>query len=431
MTMNRLDGKKILFLGSNVGVADMVRDAQARGAKAIVADWYPVEKSNAKQIADEAVLVSTADVDAISQFVKENGVDGVFAGIDEFNLLNAMEVARRCELPFYCTNMQWELIEHKDNFRKLCISHGVPCPKTYYTGTAEGIDLSVIEYPSVIKPVDGSTSKGVHICDSEQTLVSWLPDVMESSNSGDIIVEEFFVGYEFTAHYTLHDGIARLACIDNRYPVAVHDGSVTTIPAARVYPSLFTESYLDKVNDSMIRLCESLGMKEGVLFVQGIYNDKADSFVIFEAGLRSAGEAPYRFLAKVNGINYMSLFVDTALGLEPDYDQSREDPFLHGKCCGVISFVGKGGVVGGIDGLAAAVNATPSVIDYEVRYPVGSEIPDGDTLRQLQTRFVMECDDREQMSRDIDYLNKNIQVCGIDGKSLVIKLEPNRLFGLK
>lgn len=429
--MSYPDGKKILFLGSNVGVSDMVRYAQAQGVKAIVADWYPVEKSYAKQIADEAVQISTADIDAISLYVKENGIDGVFAGIDEFNLLNAMEVARRCELPFYCTNVQWELIERKDNFRKQCLVHGVPCPKTYYAGPAKDIDLSVIEYPSVIKPVDGSTSKGVHICESEQALVSWLPDAMKSSNSGDIIVEEYFVGYEFTAHYTLHNGIACLACVDNRYPVAVHDGSVTTIPVARVYPSLFTESYLDKVNDSMVRLCESLGMKEGVLFVQGIYNDKADSFVIFEAGLRSAGEAPYRFLTSVNGINYMSLFVDTALGQEPDYDQSREDPFLHGKCCGVISFVGKGGVVGKIDGLTEAVNATPSVVDYEVRYPVGSEIPDGDTLRQLQTRFVLECDNREQMARDIQYLNDNVQVTGINGKNLVIKMEPNRLYGLE
>lgn len=429
--MNHLEGKKILFLGSNVGVADMVRYAQAHGAKTIVADWYPVEKSYAKQIADEATLISTADIDAISLFVKENSVDGVFAGIDEFNLLNAMEVASRCGLPFYCTSMQWELIERKDNFRKLCIAHGVPSPKTYYTGTAEDIDLSVIEYPSVIKPVDGSTSKGVHICDSEQALVSWLPDATESSNSGDIIVEEFFVGYEFTAHYTLHNGIARLACIDNRYPVAVHGGSVTTIPAARVYPSLFTESYLDKVNSSMIRLCEGLGMKEGVLFVQGIYDDKKDSFVIFEAGLRSAGEAPYRFLTRVNGINYMSLFVDTALGMEPDYDQSREDPFLHGKCCGVISFVGKGGVISKIDGLTEAVNTTPSVVDYEVRYPAGSEIPDGDTLRQLQTRFVMECDSRDQMAKDIQYLNDNIHVYGMDGKDIVIKMDSNRLFGLQ
>lgn len=222
--MKRLAGKKILFLGSNVGVSDMVTYAKHNGAITIVADWYPPERSYAKQLADEALLLSTADIEALCDYVNAHHVDGVFAGISEFNLLKAMEVARRCGLPFYCTAEQWEQVEHKDSFRKLCERHEVPCPATYFTGSAQDLDLSSVAYPAVLKPVDAATSKGVHICQSEADLMANLDDAFASSDAGRIIVEQFAQGDEFTAHYTIHKGKAKLASIDNRYPVAVHGG---------------------------------------------------------------------------------------------------------------------------------------------------------------------------------------------------------------
>lgn len=428
--MNHLEGKAILFLGSNVGVTDMIRYARENGAISAVADWYPTDKSLAKQEADRSVLISTADVDALANYAKDNRCSGVFAGIHEFNLLKAMEVARRCGLPFYCTMDQWNSIESKDSFRELCRANGVPCPETYYVGGPIDFKSEGVVYPAVLKPVDASASEGVHICHCEEELLQWIPEAAKASAKGLIIVEQFFEGHEFTAHYTLHRGKARLACMDNRYPVAVHEGAVTTVPVARVYPSLFLDSYIDEVDESMVKLCEGLGVREGVIFVQGIYNAHDNSFAIFEAGLRSAGEAPYRFIERINGINYMGLFVDSALGVDPEYDQSKEDPYLKGRCCGVVSFVGRGGKVGSIEGLEEAVAATPSVIDYEVRYPVGAEVPDGDTLRQLLIRFVMECDDREQMAKDIDFLNSSVHVKDEGGQNMVLKMAPERLFGL-
>lgn len=341
-----------------------------------------------------------------------------------------MEVAKQCELPFYCTKVQWDSIESKDSFRKMCYLYGIPCPKTYYTGEPDGCSLENISYPVVLKPVDASASEGVHICHDRNELLQWLPEAGEFSEKGHIIIEQFFPGYEFTAHYTIHHGRARLACMDNRYPVAVHDGSVTTVPVARIYPSLFLDKYIDQVNESMLDLCEGIGIDEGVLFIQGIYNEDNNSFAVFEAGLRSAGEAPYRFIERVNGINYTNLLVDSALGVDSTYDQSKEDPYLKGRCCGVVSFVGRSGIVGQIEGINEAVTAMKSVIDYEIRYPVGSRVPDGDTLRQLLVRFVMVCDNREQMVKDINFLNTAVQVKDIEGKNMVIKMAPERLLGL-
>ena len=123
----------------------------------------------------------------------------------------------------------------------------------------------------------------------------------------------------------------------------------------------------------------------------------------------------------------MHVLVDHALLRTASFASDREDPLLKGNCCGVVSFVAKGGRVGLIEGLEAAVQNTPSVIEYESRYPVGFDTPNTDSLRQLMIRFVLICENREQMKKDVAYLNNAVTVLNDKGENMVIKLKPERI----
>jgi biotin carboxylase len=335
-----------------------------------------------------------------------------------------------CKLPFYCTKAQWDLISRKDQFRDLCQRCGVPSPETYYVGEKIPDDLVPdFPYPVVVKPVDASLSMGVFICHSEEEIRDAEPKALAESSAGKLIVEEYAAGYEFAAHYTICNGEPFLACLDNRYPAVINHESETTIPIARVYPSLFLEEYQSQVNESMLALCREIGMQNGVLFIQGIYKDK--HFYIFEGGLRCAGEAPYRFIEPINGVNFAHLLVDQALlGKVEGYDGNLEDPSMKGKCCGIISFATKGGRVSEIVGLEEAIANTPSVIQYECRYPAGADAPSGNTLRQIQLRFVMICESREQMARDIRDINERVSVLNEQGEDMCLRFDPDHLFEL-
>lgn len=428
----KFEGKKLLVLGSNVGATDIVQYARDNGAYVIVADYFPPERSAAKRIANESILISTAEVDELEKIVRERKIDGVLAGISEFNLLNAEKISARVGLPFYFSREQWDSIEKKSEFRNLCIKYKVPCPKNFFTGRNIPDTLwAEFDYPVMIKPVDSSSSKGVFRCENEEQLRSYYEESLSFSECGEVIIEKCVTGDEFSAHYTIANGRVSLASVDNRYPIAVHSNDPTTIPAGRVYPCLYLDEYMKQVNPSMMNLCKGIGIKDGILFIQGLYDSDKNEFNVFEAGLRSAGEAPYRFLKKINGVNAMHVLVDHSLSVDSDFESEKDDPTLKGKCCGIISFVTKGGIVGKIDGLDEAVSVTPSVLEYECRYPVGSETPNGRTLRQLMIRFVMLCDSREQMVKDISYLNQNITVLDDKGEELVLKLEPTRILGTK
>ncbi len=428
--MKRFEGKKLLLLGSNVGTLDILKYAKENGAYTIVADNLPVEKSFGKQLADDNVLISTADVESLKKYIRENKIDGVFAGISEFNLMKAMELCHCFGFPFYCTREQWDLIENKDSFRDLCLKYDVPCPRTYFTGETVPTEmLNTIQYPVIVKPVDSSASVGVTICRDYQSLHKAIPEAITNSEKGRIIIEEFFEGEEFTAHYTIANGNISLSCIDNRVPVAVHDGDVTTVPLARVYPSAFIREYLDQVNDKMIDLSKSLALSAGVLFVQGLYNRQRNEFCVFEAGLRCAGEAPYRIVEKVNGVSFMNLFIDYALlGKVENYDLAKEDPFMKGKACCVTSFISKGGTIGRICGYENIERKVSSVVDKECRYHEGDVTPNGNTLRQILLRFVLVCDSEEQLIRDVETINKNVQVLDEKGEDMCYRFDAQEHF---
>lgn len=428
--MNKFEGKKLLFLGSNVGTADMIKYAKDNGAYTIVADYLPVEKSFGKQLADSNVLISTGDLDNLKKYIVTTGVNGVLAGVSEFNLLNAMKLCEHFHFPFYCTKEQWDLIENKENFRKLCIDYDVPVPRTFFVG--EDIStkaLSEVEDPVIVKPVDGSASIGITICRDKTTLLKAVEEAKNNSEIGRIIIEEYAEGDEFAAHYTIVNGKASLSSVDNRVPVAVHEGDVTTIPVARVYPSTFIDQYIEQLNPQMLRLCESLGLHTGILFIQGLYNKDNNKFYIFEAGLRCAGEAPYRFIERINGISFMNNIVDYALlGETKDFDASKDDPYFGGKVCCVTSFVSKGGRIGEIINYEETARALTSIVDSECRYHEGDETPNGNTLRQIVIRFVLICDSQAQLVSDIDYINNSVKVLDVNGNDMCLTFNAHSFF---
>ena len=167
--------------------------------------------------------------------------------------MSAMRLCEELSLPFYCTKGQWNSIEDKEHFRRLCAGFGVPTPKTFFSGSGiSGEDIEQIELPVIVKPVDSCSSIGVCICREKERLNEAIDEAISHSKKKRIIIEEYFEGDEFTAHYTIINNNVTLSCIDNRVPVVVHDGDVTSVPIARLYPSIFIDEYIRQVDNKMI-----------------------------------------------------------------------------------------------------------------------------------------------------------------------------------
>ena len=74
-----LKGKRLLILGGSAYMVDPVLKAKEMGLYTIVTDWHELEKSPAKQIADEYWNISLMAYDQLVPKIKEEKIKGVIA----------------------------------------------------------------------------------------------------------------------------------------------------------------------------------------------------------------------------------------------------------------------------------------------------------------------------------------------------------------
>lgn len=419
--------KKLLVLGTSVGSVDIVKYAQSKGAYVIVTDYLPTEKSAAKQLADETSMVSTIDIEGVHQLALEKQVDGIFCGVSEPNLVTVQAVCKRMGLPCYFNEQQWERCEDKAVFKAMCREHGVPVADEYHLDLEfHPDDLAKIRYPVIVKPVDRSAAIGIHICHNERELREAYLDAYHLSFAKKVIVEEYLIGDEISAAYTVVDGVFKLSTIGDKYLNRSQVG-LTPLPDAYVYPSKHLHTFMERYDQPCKAMLQNLGLKNGTVFLQGIVSEGKLAF--FEAGLRMGGTALYRFISRINGVNILHMLVDFALtGTTGDFDINKEDASLAGNYCCILSLLNGGGTIGKIEGIAAAARS-PYVADTIVRYNVGEHIEKSGTLKQSHIRFFLIAPSLDELQKEIVRIQSLVSVLDTNGKEMLLQaFDTHKLF---
>jgi biotin carboxylase len=414
----KFTGKKLLLLGTNTGTCDMVNYARSHGAYTIVTDNLPPEKSAAKTIADEAWLISTAEVDTLEKLAFQQQVNGIFAGASEFNLEKALTLCERLGLPFYCTREQWNICSNKLRFKQLCLANGIPVAKEYTIGANDNLDdLKRIEYPVIVKPVDSGGAKGIGICQSENDLLRLYSRAVSLSKTRQAIIEDFIEGDETEAGYTVKDGEFSLSCTTDRYSNPDPHETIH-LQQASIWPSKHTDQCIAKFNAKIINMFKSIGITNGFIFVQAIVNK--NGFYFTEANYRMAGSPWYQFLSRINGINHMEMLVNHALtGKMDGYDLSLDNPWIDNKYCCNLVLASRGGVVGNIKGLEE-VKDKKNLIGLYKLHDIGDYIENSGSLNQAVLRFYLIEDTLQEMKKSIQEIQGVMKVLDDNGHDMLL-----------
>lgn len=418
--MGLFEGKKLLELGTNTGSVDIVKYAKSEGAYVIVTDYLAKECSEAKQYADESLSISTLDIETLVNLIREKQIDGIFCGVSETNLKSVQTISAITGLPCYYTKEQWDLIENKAVFKQLCNKFHVPTARQYYINSNPTMEeLANIEFPVIVKPVDLSASRGIHICKSKIELIDGYYDAYEKSPSHNVIVEQYILGDEISATYTFIDGDCRLSMLSQMYYNLEQKGLVP-LPDAYIYPSKHLDAFLKKANEPIINMLKHIGLKNGSVFITGIASE--NNFAFFEAGLRLAGTVPYKFVSKINGINVMQLMTEYAINgnITNKSVLELEDPTLKGKICCLFSLLNGGGVIGDITGLEV-VKSIPGIIHTTIQRKVGDVIKKDGTLGQVNLRFYIVKDTIEDICKVIEEIQRSVHVTDECGNDMLLK----------
>ena len=284
---------------------EIVRKAQEMGLYTIVADYYPVEKSPAKAIADKAIEVSVTDVDAVLLVIKEEQVDGVFVGFNDMLLPYYADICAKAGLPCYGTKEQFETLIAKDKYKALCRQFGVPTIPEY------SIDDDDIHYPVLVKPVDSSGSRGITICHNRQELEEAVETGKQASKTGKVLIERYMDGREVTVFWTFQNGNYYLSALGNRHVKHNQGKDVIPLPVGYTFPSVFLPKYRAEVEENCKRMFHHLGIKDGMMFMQCKVEN--GTCYVYDLGFRLTGSLEYKILERVCGYNPLEMMIAFAL----------------------------------------------------------------------------------------------------------------------
>jgi len=409
--MKNIAGRKLLILGGTSASLDLVKNARELGIYTVVTDNNAT--GVAKEIADEAIGISTVDLDALAEYVKNNGIDGVFCGPSEFNLRNVIALCEREGLPCY-TNMQvWDRCANKDVFKSYCRQYGVDCTPEYDIDLDTPIEeLEKIKYPIIIKPVDGSSSAGISVCKNAGEVRAALEKAYAASKSKKIIAEKYIEngGEIFSVRYLLRDGEAYPYFLMDTY-VADPIKRTSLISAYTQAPSKYSKYYMENMDSAVRKMLKGMGLKNGTAFIQSL---PCDGKIYFhEMGYRLSGGMIFKLTEPLVGINDMKLMLRGAVGGESitEEEAGRIDLSCGGKIGAQLMWPLSVGKIGRIEGMDA-IKSNPSVLNVIQYYNEGDEILPRviGTLGQQFCRITFIADSEQEAIDLVNYFQRTLAV---------------------
>ncbi len=413
-------GKRLLVLGGMRISCEIVKKAKEMGLFVAVTDYNEPENSPAKQIADASYMVSTTDVDAVANLIRNEKMDGVIVGFNDLLLPYYADICKITGLPCYGTKKQFELFTDKRAYKSVCRKYGVPTIKEYdksYLSNKEAMKL--MDFPVIVKPSSSSGARGITICYDADSLSDAYVKAERASVDGDVIIEQYLDEKEATVFWVFQDGNYYLSMIGNRHVKHNQEG-VIPLPAGYSYPSSLTDRYIENVVPKAKKMFKEVGIKDGMMFMQcKVSNGEC---LVYDIGYRLTGSLEYKNLKDTCGFDPLEMMIYFAVTgkMAEDSIESKVNPYL-GKYAFNISRLCKPGTIKEIKGCDAVINEK-GVSDVVIAHLPGETITENmkGLLAQITVRILGIADNFDELKEKMLNVQKQIQIISKEGDNLAL-----------
>ena len=302
--------KKVLVIGAGFLQDFVICKAKSMGYETLAVDANP--DAVGFKHADKHKVINIVDEKACLEYAQNEKIDGVLTAATDYGVLTAAYIAQEMHLPGLNYSAA-KLIKNKYRVRKCLYEHHVDDTEQAYEVDKE-TDLDELRkkivFPVMVKPCDGSGSRGASRVDSPEHFAEACARAMDASITHRAEVETFIVGKEYGAESLVVNGEVHVLGIMRKW--------MTQPPyyaeLGHAIPTDLPQEIEERVKQCVKKAIKALGINFGSVNMDMLITSEGKIHII-DIGARMGGNMigpcviPYG-----TGIDYMANMIRNVVG---------------------------------------------------------------------------------------------------------------------
>lgn len=309
--------KKIMIIGAGLLQLFVIKRAKELGYNTVCVDGDV--NAVGFEYADNFKAIDITDKEKCLEYAKEMKVDGVLTAATDYGVLTASYIAKEMNL----IGNDYEVckvIKNKYKTRKILSENNVDSMVDFYEisniNQLESI-YNDINLPVIVKPCDGSGSRGIKKVSNKVDLKEACEEAMQCSLSDKVLIEQFIEGDEY--------GVESFVINSEVNVLAIMHKTMTKDP---IYAELGHCSQSDlplnveaEIKRKVTETINALGITNGSVNMDLLIDDKYNIYII-DIGARMGGNLIGSHIVPMStGIDYIGNMIRLALGETVDLER--------------------------------------------------------------------------------------------------------------
>ena len=275
------------------------------------------QKAVGFESANESAVINIIDLEACLQYAKEKNVDGVLTAATDFSVLTMSYVAQEMGLPGINYSSA-QLIKNKAAVRK-CLYEAKADDTGYSYEISSEEDIArvrdLVTYPIMMKPVDGSGSRGASKVEKLENFENACRFAMSGSISHRAVAEPFVVGKEYGVESFVDNGEIHVLNVMRK--------DMTEPPyyaeLGHAIPSGLPVEIEDRIKECVRKALIAMKVNHGSVNMDILVSDDYSVHIV-DVGARMGGNLIGSHIIPVGtGIDYMGNMIRAAVGDTTDW----------------------------------------------------------------------------------------------------------------
>ncbi len=308
--------KKLLIIGAGFLQTFVIKKAKEMGYFVCSVDADP--NALGFQFTDHHAAINIIDEKACLEYAKEQQIDGVLTAATDYGVLTAAYIVQEMGLSGIRYDVA-KVIKNKYQTRHCLSVNNVDDTKesveVSFDSDFEAIANS-ITYPVMVKPCDGSGSRGASRVDCKEDLKNACELAISSSLSQRGTIEQFVFGEEYGAETLVVNGEPHVFAIMKKW--------MTQPPyyaeLGHAIPNDLPAEVDARAKECVKKAIKALGVNCGSVNMDMLITAEGNVHII-DIGARMGGNLIGSHIIKAGtGIDYMGAMIQNAVGDTPNLD---------------------------------------------------------------------------------------------------------------